>query len=256
MGFLDRVLSKKSFDTRFGRADIIVMPDEQGRRVRILRLEGTYQSGSYEGDGWAELAFAYYRGFDAVFEAPVPEGRPWRALMLGGGGFAWPKHVLTERTDVQLDVVEADPQIVGIARESFYLDKLEALLARQGREGDLRIIVDDAAVFLSQTDARYDAIINDVFQAACTPEQTATDAFFDHVARTLHPQGVYAQNVIVNLARESPYQLFALMTMLGERFAHVCTIDATDDRFGSADNCIVLATNADISFKNAIPFSV
>ncbi len=129
-------------------------------------------------------------------------------------------------------------------------------MARQGREGDLRIIVDDAAVFLSQTDARYDAIINDVFQAACTPEQTSTDAFFDHVVRTLQPQGVYAQNVIVDLARESPYQLFALMTALSERFTHVCTIDATDDRFGGADNCIVLATDAEITFEDAIPFSV
>lgn len=256
MGFLDRILSKKSYDTRFGRADVIIMPDENGRRVRILRLDGTYQSGSYEGGDWAELAFAYYRGFDAVFEAPAPQGRPWKALMLGGGGFAWPKHVLTKRADVQMDVVEVDPQIVDIARKHFHLNELEAFLSSQDREDDLHIITEDAASFLRTTDARYDAIVNDIFQGASVPEETTTQAFFAHVKRCLHPSGVYAQNVIVDLARESPYQLFALMTALSERFAHVCTIDATDERFGGADNCIILATDADASFNGAIPFSV
>lgn len=255
MGFLDRILSTTGYDTKFGRVDIITMPDTQGRPVRILRLDGTYQSGSYEGDDWAELAFAYYRGFDAVFEAPEPKGRSWKVLMLGGGGFAWPKHVLAMRDDVQMDVVEADPQIVDIAREHFHLDKLESLLSSEGRQDALRIIQDDAASFIRTTEERYDAIVNDVFQGARVPEETTTQAFFTHVKSRLHPSGVYAQNVIVDLARESPYQLFALMAGLGERFAHVCTIDAADDRFGGAGNCILLATDADIPFEGAIPFS-
>lgn len=238
----------------FGRADIIVMPDARGRRMRILRLEGAYQSACYEGEDWAEPPFAYYRAFDAIFEAPAPEGRPYHVLMLGGGGFAWPKHVLMGRADVQLDVVELDPRIVDIARDRFHLDELESILAEQERHDDLRIIVDDAASFLKRVDGRYDAIINDVFQGARVPAQTSTEAFLADVKRHLHPQGIYAQNVIIDLARESPYQLFTLMTTLKGMFARICTLEAADEQFGGAENHIILATDGPASFEGAIPF--
>lgn len=254
MGFLDRLLAHASYDTMFGRADVITMPASDGRPVRILRLDGTYQSASFEGEGWADLAFAYYQGFDAIFQARDGGRRIEDVLLLGGGGFAWPKHVLTRDASVHLDVVEVDPAIVRIARERFYLDELEALLATEGRAEDLRIIVDDAVSYLAQTPKRYDAIINDIFQGSIVPEDTTTEGFIASIKRCLDPGGIYAQNVIVDLTREGAYQLFALMSRLDDSFAHVCAVDSADAEFGGADNYIVLASDAEHPFADAIGY--
>ena len=68
--------------------------------------------------------------------------------MIGGAGFAYPKSLLVNHPGVRLDVVEIDPAMVALAREHFCLDRLEALLAVEGRADDLRIFVEDGAAFL------------------------------------------------------------------------------------------------------------
>ena len=130
MGFLDRLLSRRTYDTLFGPLHVICMPNAQGERVRIMELAGTFQSASLEGERWAELPFEYFRGFDALFQAELGGHSMDRVLLLGGGGFAWPKHALTTRKHLSLDVVEVDPCIVEIARKHFYLDRLEEELTK------------------------------------------------------------------------------------------------------------------------------
>lgn len=76
--------------------------DEGGDEVRVLVQGGVYQSASYVGERWAEPVFAYYRAFDDVFEAEDAMRDAYghginRMLMLGGGGFAYPKFALMSR---------------------------------------------------------------------------------------------------------------------------------------------------------------
>lgn len=254
MGFLDQSRVLSSCETRFGRANILAAEDAAGESIRILELAGTYQSASYGGEKWADLPFAYFRGFDAIFQL-LPAKSAQRILMMGGGGFAWPKHVLMKRDGVKMDVVEADPMIVDIARAHFHLDQLEDALAKSGRHEALKIIVDDAIRHLSETERSYDAIVNDLFQGATAPADSGTDAFIDDVKRHLAPEGIYAQNVIVDLAQESAHELFELMTKLDGAFEHVCSLEATDAGFGGADNHIILAADAPLRIEGAIPYS-
>ena len=69
-----------------------------------------------------------------------------RVLVLGGGGFAWPKHVLATHPEVSLDVVEIDPAIIRIARKHFFLD--EAIEKFDPVHARLRLICDDGRAFL------------------------------------------------------------------------------------------------------------
>ncbi len=175
-------------------------------------------------------------------------------LMLGAGGFAWPKHILTKRQDVTVDVVEIDPQIITIARRHFYLDALERLLEKEGRTDNLRIIIDDACRFLEATSCTYDTIINDVFQGDDAPESTSSLHFLRSAKAHLTPGGIYAQNVVVDLTKEGAYQLFKLMTNASETFQHVCAVEASDAEYGGADNYIILASDADYPFKGKIDY--
>lgn len=254
MSLFSRFTRKHSYETMFGTLHVITMPDAEGRRVRIMELDGTFQSATYEGEDWAELAFEYYRGFDAIFAAEA-SGTPMNeVLMMGAGGFAWPKHALMTHPSLHVDVVELDPEIIRIARKHFYLDRLERQLEREDAHR-LDIIVDDAFHYLATAQRTYDAIINDVFQAGAVPESTSSEEFFCMVKEHLAPGGIYAQNTIVDLPREGAYQLFALMARLNDAFRHVCTIDATDEAFGGAENHIILASDSAYPFEGRIDYS-
>lgn len=147
--------------------------DAGGGRIACAHVERGRGAavGDLSGRALATCPFAYLRSFDHLFEAALSEAPDPlvvnRVLMLGGAGFAYPKQLLLEHPGVALDVVEIDPAMVQIARERFFLDRLEMQLAAEGRAGDLRIFVEDGEAFLRRSDgAPYDAIINDVFVGA------------------------------------------------------------------------------------------
>lgn len=133
--------------TMFGPARVYDTEGPDGAAIRVLEVGGAFQSAAYV-DGRSEAPFAYLRAFDAIFDAGVPMRR---VLMLGGGAFAYPRHVLARRGDVELDVVEADPAIVALAREHFFLADAE-----RAHAGRLRVIVADALVYLADAAAPLD----------------------------------------------------------------------------------------------------
>ena len=97
--------------TRNGLARVKRVHDERGDEVRVLVQGGVYQSASYVGDRWAEPVFAYYRAFDDAFEAEDAMRDAYghgidRMLMLGGGGFAYPKFALMSHEGLRMDVIE------------------------------------------------------------------------------------------------------------------------------------------------------
>lgn len=144
------------------------MPAEDGSLVRMLNVGGVLQSATYLDERWATCPFAYLRSFDHLFEAALSEAPDPlvvnRVLMLGGAGFAYPKQLLLEHPGRCAGRGGNRSGHVQIARERFFLDRLEMQLAAEGRADDLRIFVEDGEAFLRRSDgAPYDAIINDVF---------------------------------------------------------------------------------------------
>ena len=130
--------------TRAGIARVKGIRGEHGEKIRVLQQGGVYQSATYVGERRFEPVFAYYRAFDAMFEAePVlcaASGHGVeRVLMLGGGGYAYPKHALTQHAGLVMDVVEIDPAVTRLARRWFFLDELERLAGER-----LRSITADA----------------------------------------------------------------------------------------------------------------
>lgn len=137
--------------------------------VRVLRSGGVFQSATYTGGHRFEPVFEYYRCFDTMFSAESPLASAFGhgmtdVLMLGGGGFAYPKHLLTTREGVSLDVVEIDSAVVDAARRWFYVDELEERLADAGRAraNRMRVFVADAREFLDQQDRLFEVSLPDV----------------------------------------------------------------------------------------------
>lgn len=269
---------REVFPTLFGEAVVYVMPAEDGSLVRMLNVGGVLQSATYLDERWATCPFAYLRSFDRLFEAALPEAPDpldvRRVLMLGGAGFAYPKQLLLEHPGVALDVVEIDPAMVQIARERFFLDRLEAQLAAEGRADDLRIFVEDGEAFLRRRacDAAladfgngatgavptardsYDVIINDVFVGREAVPFFVSDEGIDCARTCLTPGGLLMANCVVEYTGDAMYRLFSQVERLRGHFANVYVIDASDEEFGGADNYLLIATDASYPFTGVIPY--
>lgn len=161
--------------TRGGMARVHVVDAPDGSEIRVLSAGGVYQSATFLGERRFEPVFAYYRAFDAMFEAwPEHDGaaRPIKdfknVLMIGGGGFAYPKHVLTAHAGIRMDVAELDLSIVRAARRWFFLDELEARLANPAtaRGNTLRIIEADGRELLESGMGRHSRAAEDGKDAA------------------------------------------------------------------------------------------
>ena len=114
-----RKADPRFYRTKFGPAVVCTTTDVDGRAVRLLLVGRSVQSATYVDEEYrAEPVFDYYLAFDLMFDAkPDIE----RILMVGGGGYAYPKHIIATRPEVHMDVVEIDPVITRIALADFYL---------------------------------------------------------------------------------------------------------------------------------------
>ena len=159
----------------------------------MMNVAGTMQSGTYlDDDTYCDLAFSYTRDYDCMFLAGVPVRD---VLVLGGGGYSYPKHLIAHRPETFVTCVEIDPVVTAIARRYFFLDRLfeEYDLDEAGR---LQLVEGDAREFLEQSDERYDAIVNDCFAGMSLVESLATREAAQLYHEHLREGGVYLSNVI------------------------------------------------------------
>ena len=274
-----------------GQAQVFCVRSASGAEVRVLQTGGVWQSATYLDDRRFEPVFAYYRAFDHMFEAARTGGVVVRrALMLGGGGFAYPKHALTTWPDLRMDVVEIDPAIVRAARDYFFLDELEERLAREAaatgeNASRLRVITLDGRAYLeacaraqgpgagggalgaepaergagqgtaaADGATRYDAIINDTFSGREPVRALATVEAVRAAHACLVPRGLYLANVVSRAGGTDVEFLRDVVATLSQVFARVHVITAFDDEAGE-DNYLVVATDDErATFTDAIAF--
>lgn len=225
-----------------------------GASVRVLRQGGVYQSATYVDLRRFEPVFAYHRAFDVLFDAEAPLEAACgygvrRVLALGGGGYAWPKHALTEHANLSMDVVEIDPAVERIARRWFFVDELQALVGDR-----LRLVVADGRDFLADAPGTYDAIVNDTFVGAAPAHQLATVEAAQLVHACLAPGGLYLSNVVSADEGSDVSFLRDEVATLRKVFAHVYVLPASDDELGGEDNYLVVATDGETTFEGVISY--
>lgn len=235
--------------TMSGAALVYTTRDDAGERVRVLRAGGVYQSATYLDARRMEPVFAYYRAFGRLFDLR-PDAR--RVLAVGGGGFAFPKLVASERAGVRTDVVEIDPAVIRAARRWFFLD--EAVARARAGGGDLQVICDDGRRFLERASGTYDAVVLDAFVGARPVRSLATVEALRLVRRALVPGGVCLMNVVSRASGSDVGFLRSVTATALEVFPHVEVTLATDETHAAEDNYLLVASDAPIGLPDAIPF--
>ncbi|MBI5578371.1 MAG: fused MFS/spermidine synthase [Deltaproteobacteria bacterium] len=225
-GFVDR-------DTTYNR--VIVFKgagDYTGRLMRVMITGPQAKQSAMYLDDPSALALPYTRYFRLV-EHFVPEMK--RMLVLGGGGFSFPKYALAHYPEVRVDVVELDPGVTTLAREHFELKDHP----RQ------RIIAEDARTFLNRNRETYDAILCDTFNSHyAIPFHLTTLEAVQRMHAALAPNGVVLVNLISAQSGERGRLFHAMFATYTRVFPRVLAFAVRNPQDGSSWQNIILAALA------------
>lgn len=236
------------FDTMAGPCRVFTIERKDGL-VRVMNVAGTMQSATFlDDDNYCDLAYSYTRDYEAMFCAGIPMRD---VLVMGGGGYSYPKHLIAHHPETRVTCVEIDPTITAIARRYFFLDRLfeEYDLDETGR---LELVEGDARVFLEQSDELYDAIVNDCFSGMSLVESLATREAARLYHEHLRSGGVYLSNVIGAIEGPRSRTMRRIIRTLLCEFAHVYVLAGQPDILSNCDNNVVIATDGDWRFTGAI----
>lgn len=120
--------------------------------------------------------------------AMLPEERPRSALLLGLGGGTVAQLLTLRFGPLPIVGVEADDEVLDLARERFRLGEL----------ANLRVVRQDAYAYVATAKERFDYIAVDLFEAGQVPRGVTATPFLRQVKQLLTPEGLVA----FNLARD------------------------------------------------------
>lgn len=151
------------------------------------------------------LAVGYTQRFKEVTDALLPDAM----LVIGGGAYTFPFAVARAYPDTEVQVVEIDPALTGLAREYFGLTELS----------NLSIAHQDGRVFLNRDTGAYDLVFMDAFSSLTPPYQLMTLQSVGHQQRVTADGGATVANLIAR-GVDSPY-LGAVAATYRQGFAFV-----------------------------------
>lgn len=183
-------------------SEVIDTNDIYGDQVRLLKSNNVYQSITYIDNRKYQL----FDDFTRLYEIIGLYKNINNVLVLGGGGFSFPKYYISTYPDKKMDVVEINKEVIDIAYEYFYLrDLVDEYDPNKER---LNIINDDCINYIVNCNKKYDAIFFDVYNEAIVEDKYTTNEFHNNVLKLLNDSGYYCINFIL---RKTNYDGFKSM---------------------------------------------
>jgi len=159
-----------------------------------------------------------------------------RVLMIGGGGYLYPRAFLERNEGVWVDIVEIDPKVTQLAKEYF-------LFKEDGRSIVYR---EDARTFLNKSENIYDAIIVDVCDRAGCPFQLMTQEAIEEIYNLLEKDGIVVVNLVPSIEGPGGEVVRAVFKTYKTIFSQVYLFPVSNPQDGYIfQNVILVASKSD-----------
>lgn len=134
-----------------------------------------------------------------------------KALVIGGGGYTFPRYAMEALPEARVDVVEIDPKVTQVARDYLGLKDYP----------NLRAIHMDGRQFVAEKAApgSYDLVVQDAVNDLSVPAHLMTREYNGAVKAAMKPGGVYLLTIIDSVDGGKLWK--AAMTTLKQTFGHV-----------------------------------
>jgi spermidine synthase len=157
---------------------------ESGRNMQVMVTSPHGQQSAMYLDNSTELALAYTK-FYKLARHFKPDMK--KTVMLGGGGYSFPKYAMANYPDMEMHVVEIDPHVTKLAARFFELRE----------HPRLKVYHEDARTFLNRTNTQYDIVFGDTFTSHYSiPFHLSTIETVRMIYKSLVDGGVVLTNVL------------------------------------------------------------
>jgi spermidine synthase len=188
------------------------------------------------------LQYGYERVYADLVAWKASANPDFRALIIGGGGYTFPRYLETKYPRARIDVVEIDPCLTDLAREHLGLPP----------QTRIRSFNQDARWLLMNFPERnvYDFIFGDAFNDLTIPYHLTTKEFGERIRSLLKPDGLFIANIIDNF--ETGLFLPSYVRTLQEVFGREKICLVADSPFSSMgiNTIIVAASPSNYSWKS------
>ena len=162
-----------------------------------------------------------------------------RVLVIGGGGYTFPRYVMEVMPETQMDVVEIDPAVTRVAREYLGLKGYPTMYIYHM---DGRQYVAEKAV-----PGSYDVIVQDAVNDLSVPAHLLTKEYNDAVRAALKPDGVYLLTVIDAVEYGQLWR--AAMHTLRQTFSHVELLGSDDINLQDRQVFVIYASDKPLDLQ-------
>lgn len=238
---------KVTYDTSYGRATIY---NNESHEIRNFHMDRALESATYiDKENRYELVAPYTNFYNLIFQS---KNEITDTLMIGGGGFSYPKYYISKYANKNMDVIEIDKKVIELAKEYFYLNDLikEFDLENSKR---LNIIKEDGRVYLNKCKKKYDAILNDAFAGENPVKTLTTLEAAQRIYSLLNTNGMYLTNIIASLEGNNSKFLKSEVMTLKQVFKNVYVVPCnSSEDYDMMQNCMVVATDQNLELRYAV----
>ncbi len=239
MSLLEQLLLFLHPRIRFKSADRhIVIKDtiENGRAVRLLLYDNVRESGMYlDAYGDRDPLFRYMRTLKIIIDHHKNLDN---LLLIGGGGFVFPRIFLCDHPERKVTVVELDPGYVELARKYFFLDLSDPRI---------NVVIDDGQRFINEKahenisqayQQKYDLIVYDAYVGDNPALGILSESCMRNVRKLLSPNGIYALNMI-----NEHMDIISMQTRLAESTLKLIFAHTRITMCPGGGNCILMGSD-------------
>ena len=234
--------------TMFGLTLLFDTTDDDGTPVRMLSVGGAFQSVCYLAPGLENELVCEYQRLEARIVAGLPRLRD--AVVIGGGGFSFPRWLVWHLPPVRVTTIEIDPAIIEIARSDFFLRDAERAFAGTGR---LDVVCADGWEWLRARSEPVDLIVNEAFKGRRPFGPLATDEGARLVRERLSAGGTYLADVRCPLEGRGSETLGKTAAAFAREFAHVWVLPEFPDEPKRPGNNTLVASDCDLVAAGCAP---
>ena len=219
-------------DTSYSRAVIRAWTDEKDGREMIALSKGRFTESVGYKDGVGMPG--YYNYYDLAFHFNPGINK---VLMIGGGGYIYPKYFLDKYPDKRMDVVEIDPAMTTLAEKYFGLKPVP----------QLRIYHQDARNYIGRTPEKYGAVLIDAFDSDLTiPFQLTSLEAIERYYGITGAEGMVIINIIGQIQGEPGRFLRAEYETFKSVFPYVQLYPNRRDELSRLQNVILVASKKEL----------
>jgi spermidine synthase/Tfp pilus assembly protein PilF len=193
------------------------------------------------------LQYAYAQIYAAVTHLASGNMDKLSVLVIGGGGYVFPRYIEKVWPGSHIDVAEIDPRVTEAAIQAFGLDRDTSI---NTFAMDARNYVDELLYKKRTGDQipRYDFIYEDAINDYSVPYQLTTKEFNDKISQILTDDGVYMINLIDTFS--SGLFLEAIIKTLQQTFPHVYVITQEASLQSARGTFVIVSAMQEINLEN------